>query len=385
MRILLLNYEFPPLGGGGGVFSRDLALELARENEVDVITTLFKGLPPVENLKGLNIYRVPVICRNSLCGASLISLLSFPLPCLLKALELCRKKKYDLINTHFAIPTGPAAGVISRKTGLPNVLSVHGSDIYNPVKKTSPHRSTFFGAGVRFAINNSSVVVANSSYIKNATLEFYSPDKDIRVIPPGLGGIEPTPVTRSDLSLENKKFYASAIGRMVKVKGFDFLIRAVAILHEKNIDIELLLIGDGPERSSLEKLARELGVHHKVHFLGWLQGEKKFQYLALSDVYVMPSIREPFGISLLEAMKLGVPVICTDTGGQRDIVKDETNGLLVPPADSQALAGALESISLDPAKRKAISETNKEYVKLFDIGTVARDYYALFKEVVAKR
>ena len=380
MKVLILNYEFPPLGGGGGSFSRDLALELAKDNEVDVLTSHFKGLMKEERIGGVNIFRVPVLGRNSLYYATLASLISFPVPAIIKGLKLCKEKNYDIINTHFAVPTGPAGAVLSRKTGVPNVLSIHGSDIYNPASKTSPHKSSFFTSGVRFSLNNTKRIIANSSYIKECAERLYSPLQKIDVIPLGMPEVKFTPASREELLLHKNKFYVISIGRMTKIKGYEYLLKAIALVDSP--EVELLLIGDGTERSNLEKLSQELGIKKKVKFLGWVRDEKKYQYLAASNAYVMSSIHEGFGMVLLEAMQAGVPIISTSTGGQRDIIKDEKNGILIPPEDPEAIAEAIKKIASTPHKAKEMIDYNKNYVRDFYITMSSRKYTELFKESI---
>ncbi|MFC1570894.1 glycosyltransferase, partial [Candidatus Omnitrophota bacterium] len=327
MNILLINYEFPPLGGGGGSFSRDLAEELAgRNNNVDVLTSGFPGLEKEETVNGVRVFRIPVPARNSLYYATMPSLVSFPFMAIPKGLGLIKKNKYDVINTHFAVPSGPAGSVLSSLSGIPNVLSLHGSDIYNPVSKKSPHRLAPLRWAVRSSLTKAARVVANSNYIRDCAIDIYSPKREIDVIPLGMTAPVFSSVPRSDLSMQEYAFYVVSVGRMAKVKGFDILLKTIKLMKTRGSEIHLLLIGDGPERKNLEDLSELLGITDQVHFKGWVQGEEKFQYLAASDAYVMSSIHEGFGVVLLEAMAAGLPLIATNTGGQTDIIKNEKSG-----------------------------------------------------------
>lgn len=384
MKILIINYEYPPLGGGGGVFTRDLAEELARNNEVDVITSRFKGSAKEETVNGVHIYRVPVVGRTSMQTATMSSLLSFPISAIPAGAILLRRRKYDVINTHFAVPTGPAGAVLGRLSGIPNVLSLHGGDIYDPSKKLSPHRHPLLRWAVRMAINNSSAVVAQSSNTKQNAESIYRPTKNISIIPLGMPLPSPEPAERGALGLRNNALYLISVGRLVKRKGYNFLIEALGILKKSGLDAELILVGEGPEHDALASLAKNLGLSGSVKFTGAVSSEKKFRYLSASDLYVLSSLHEGFGIVLLEAMLCGLPIVATNVGGQVDIVKQGRNGLLVSPEDPAALAGEIAALIKDPDKRKAMHAANLEDVRNFSISAVAGKYEKLFSEVISR-
>lgn len=148
-------------------------------------------------------------------------------------------------------------------------------------------------------------------------------------------------------------------GRMVHKKGFDLLLEAFAKILSQGINAQLLIGGDGSERTTLERLAKNLGISSQVKFSGWVDDVPKF--LSQGDVFVLPSRDEPFGIALIEAMATGIPIIATLTKGPREILS-ETMGYLVPPCDSEALYLAMEKAISQP-EHSAILASNalKEY------------------------
>ena len=385
MNILVINYEYPPLGGGGGIFTRDLVENFAKKHNVDLVTSHFSGLKKTESINNVTIYRVPVLGRRSLYSATMSSLLSFPFASIAKCIQLFRSKKYDIINTHFAVPTGPTGMILSGLSRIPNVLSIHGSDIYNPVRKTSPHRHAVLRWAVRSVLKNAAKVVAQSTDIRYCAEAFYAPGRDITIIPLGLPDRTFNPASRETLLMQNGKFYIISIGRMTEVKGYDFLIRAIGLLRERGADTNLVLIGDGPERVRLENLSAKLGLSDRIKFTGWLSHEKKFQYLSACDIYVMSSLHEGFGVVLLEAMSCGLPIIATNKGGQTDIIKEGRNGILIQPYDAEMLADAISRLAESPDKRRAMSATNKEDVKNYGISAVAKRYLDLFDRVLSER
>jgi glycosyltransferase involved in cell wall biosynthesis len=383
MRILIINYEFPPLGGGGGVASYQIAKGLvARGHEVDVLTTGRRDLPSNEVIDGVGIYRVPVVGRTELATATLLSMLSFFPTGLAKGSQILRKKRYDILNTHFAIPSGPTGVVLSRLFDKPQVLTVIGGDIYDPTKKLSPSNSRLLHTVVRCVLNSSSHIVAISGDIERRVREDYRCERDIKVIHYGLSPVSFEGRTRAQLGIREGDIVLISIGRLIKRKALDDLLLAVSRLEDEKI--RLLIIGEGPEEPHLLDLAERLGLASRVDFLGAIWGEAKFQYLAASDMFVLPSVHEGFGLVFLEAMYCGLPVVASSSGGQTDFLRDGETGFLVPVGDVDALADKILRLGRDEALRKEISEFNRRYVERFRIGETARRYEALFTTVVQR-
>lgn len=383
MKILIINYECPPLGGGGGVACYQIAQELAKKHQVDYLTTGYKELPRTEQKDGINIYRVPVLGRKDLSTATLFSMISFFPACLSKGVRLCSKKNYDVINAHFVIPSGLPAVFLAKIFRKPLVISIHGGDIYDPSKKWSPHRHSSLRMLINWLLRQADHIVAQSSNTKENAIRYYNYNRQIETIP--LGFVQPSyrRVTRADLGLPEDQIILVSVGRLVKRKGYEYAIRAVSELIQQGHRIKYLIIGDGPEEGELRDLIDELKIEENVMFSGYVPEEVKYQYLSQSDIYLLPSLHEGFGVCLLEAMYCGLPIVATNNGGQTDFLIDGKNALLIPVKNWEILAEKIEELCCDESKRNKMSLNNKEDIEKYYIQEVAMQYEKLFSRNIS--
>lgn len=379
LRILLVNYEYPPLGGGGGLVSAWLAEELAKRHQVVVLTSRAFDLPQREVAGGVEIIRSRTLFRKQTAVANLPSMAAFVLGGLWSGRRLIKSRTFDVINTHFAVPTGPLGAKLSRVAGIPNVLSVHGGDLYDPSKWTSPHRHAVLRKVVRRVVHAADAVVGQSRNTIENLLRYYGSRTEPELIPLGIPR-PPMPVTgRAELGLPADAVVMIAIGRLVARKGTDQLVRMVGRLANERV--RLVILGDGPELIPLQQQALELGISDQVLFPGFVTDQQKIDFLAASDLYASTSQHEGFGLVFLEAMAQGLPVICYDHGGQTDFLKDGVNGAVVPLNDLDRFTAAASDLVTDVARRKAISERNKADVERLYIENCASRYEALFYKV----
>ena len=379
LRILIVNYEFPPLGGGGGVATYDLALEWVKEGQVDVLTSNFQDLPAYENINGINVYRTKILFRKSRDAATFISMLSYIVTGFFRGISLVRKNRYHVINTHFAVPSGPLGYILSKLFRIPNVLSLHGGDIYDPSKKMSPHDSFIFSRVVKFILNRADRLVAQSSNTKDNTIRYYNPDREIAIIPLAFHPPVKPKVSRKSLGLADDCFYLITVGRLIKRKSIDTMLHAMAGIKKRKV--RLLIVGDGPERDYLESIVAEKGIGGSVSFLGYLDDEDKYRYLGASDLFILTSLHEGFGIVFMEAMHMGLPIVATNHGGQTDFLKQNENAILIDVDDSDGCRDAILRFSRDKILYRKCSAGNKRKIRDFYAENVASEYMKIFKEL----
>ena len=377
MNILMFNYEYPPLGGGGGVFNKQLAEELAKSNDsVTVITSGFKSQKPKEVINRVEIIRVPIILREDQNAASHISMISYFPVSLYYGFKNLQDRSFDIVHTFFAIPSAPSAIMLAKYFNTPHLLSILGGDIYDPSKQLSPHKTPFLNYTVKKIIEKSDRVVSLSKDIKNRAKEHYSIGRKIDVIHLGISEPEFFPTNRDTFGFKEKDIILVTVGRLVPRKALQDLIYIIKTL--KNSDVKLVVLGDGPEKAQLIKMTREMNLEKQILFFGYASNEVKFQILNIADFYVSTSKHEGFGIVYLEAMVSGLPIVCFDRGGQTDFLIDGKTGYLVKYKDFDLFGERIRTLIENDLLKSEISVFNKRYSRDFLIEICARRYQNIY-------
>lgn len=357
----MLNYEFPPLGGGAGNATYYLLKQFSnyKDLEIDLVTSSTGNYKKEQFSKNINIHYLDINKKENIHFQTNKDLLTYSWKAKKYSEELIKNKKYDLAHAFFGIP----CGYIAMKLGLPYIVSLRGSDVpfYNSRFK---YLDKFVFKNLSKKIwNRAGKVIANSSDLKNLALES-SPLQKIDVIYNGIDINEFIPLNKR---IENSKLKFISTGRLTKRKGYDNLIKTFRNLK----DYELTLIGEGDEEIHLKNLAVEYKVN--VQFLGKQPHDKISAYLQEADIFVLPSINEGMSNSILEAMSCGLPIITTDTGGAKEIIKK--NGYIVEKGHEESLGKALQAYLSNKTLLKEHSIESRKLAESMSWEKIARKYF----------
>jgi L-malate glycosyltransferase len=284
----------------------------------------------------------------------------------------------DLLHVHYAIPHASAAfmaqKILERNQGrhIPFITTLHGTDI------TLVGRDKTYGPVVEFSINESDAITAVSDNLKEETLKTFSINKEIEVIHNFVDvrrfQRKPIDAFHQVIAPAKEKILLHA-SNFRKVKRVDDVVRIFADVR-KRIPAKLLMVGDGPERHMAETLCRETGFCDDIRFVG--KQEQIEDILAISDLFILPSEYESFGLSALEAMASGVPVISTDVGGLPEINIQGVTGYMAKVGDVSAMGQYALDILTDPELSREMGLNAKRQAARFDIQNIVPLYEALY-------
>lgn len=374
MHILIINSEYPPIGGGAGNACAHIARCLAQMgHEVSVVTSRFAELPHKEQKDGVTIHRIPSL-RLRKDRSTAIEQVIFIIAASFWALGGVPKFKPDVSLAFFGIPSGAAAWLIRRIYKVPYVVSLRGGDVpgFRPYDFKVYHQ--LIAPFLRIVWRDASAIVANSNGLRELALKFDS-RFGISVIPNGADVKDHYDGTRD----WNPPRLLS-VGRLVHQKGFDLAMRALADL--KDLQWRWKIVGDGPLLLVLKSLADELGILDRITFTGWQTKEQLVDHYGQASLFVFPSRHEGMPNAVLEAMANGLPVIASRIAGNEELVVDGVTGLLVPAEDAASLRDALKRLIDDVQLRERMGEASHRRVEeSYTWEQTARQYALLLEQV----
>jgi glycosyltransferase involved in cell wall biosynthesis len=241
---------------------------------------------------------------------------------------------------------------------VPNVLSVHGGDLFDPSKRTSPHRHAWLRYPIRRLLLAADTVVGQSNNTVRHVEEIYGVRRPVELIPLG---IERPPIThnasRQEFRIPIDAFVIVTVGRLVARKSTLQLVQCLKAAERPNA--HLLIVGDGPDATAIRKLANAYGIGDRVHLLGQASDEQKYRALKIADIFASASQHEGFGLVFLEAMAFGLPIICFDHGGQTDFLTSGETGFVIQLNNQDAFTHAIIDMHDNAARRLEIGAQSR--------------------------
>ncbi len=377
MRVLMLNNEFPPLGGGTGTVNRALLQQFAQtpDLEIDLVTSALGRRSEREQFAArIRIFKVPVNSQN-IHHSSNRELLTYAARALPAALRLHRTRAYDLCFAWSAVPAGGVALALRRMTGLPYLVRVCGPDIPGFERRYGLLYSVL-SPSIRAIWRGAAAVVAKCAGEADM---IRAVDRGVKVSlvanGVGIGAFQLATIP------DHGPLRLICVARLIERKGQQHLIEAVRRLLAEGIAITLDLVGTGDAHSALQAQAVAAGIAGHVHFIGYVPREAIAARYAGAHVFVLPSYNEGMSVATLEALAAGLPVVVTRTGGTAELVAEGVNGLTFNWADVESLVAHLRQLANDRALARRMGAASRMRAGLFSWESATQQYLDIFAEI----
>jgi L-malate glycosyltransferase len=369
MRILVLNHEYPPIGGGGGQACKNLADELVRRgHELTILTAHFRGLPREEGSPQLRIVRLPSL-RKYPFKVGFLGMSVYILASIIQGLRTIRQWKPQMIHAHFAVPAGASAFVLHKLTGIPYILTVHLGDVPGAVPEKTDRWFRWIFPFTIPVWKNASKVIAVSDFTAALARDHY-PIKPV-VIPNGIPldpyGGSPSPHQPPGIVFA---------GRFVPQKNLFVFLEILDSVRD--LDWNCVMLGDGPLFDVVVARARELGLSDRISFPGWVNPEVLALYFEQADLLLMPSLSEGLSVVGVQALASGLAIFASNIGGFSGLVVNDQNGFLADVDDLSQFKKSTRVFLENPQMLLKARLLSKEMVCKFDIRSVADQYEMIF-------
>ena len=371
MRILVLNYEYPPASGGAGSLTKLLVEQFSKkQNNVDVVTTHSKNLPLFQKYENVEIWRIPV-CNSDPSSRTIWQMIAYAFLAKFVLFILMAKNKYQSVHVHFLYPTGLLIPLIRLFHKGKIILTFHGGDIpsHSPGQTGLYHKMLNPLSCLILKMIDNAVVINNTHY-KLIKKDFPQILPKLSIIPNGIR--IPHTIHKRNGAITNFVF----VGRLSPEKNVGKILK---ILSKIESNFKFHIIGDGRMKNHLKKLTQDLFLEDNVIWYGWLNTKEIKRILLKSHFMLMHSDFEGLSISALEAMSYGIPVISNDCEGMRGLVENGVNGFIC--RTSREYINRIEScwkltkdeyntlmrMTFNKVKKYSITEVSKEYLKIMEV------------------
>lgn len=389
MKILLHNYEYPPLGGGAGNATEYMLREFAAFSDMEVVlvTSSVDDEHRIEYpAPRIRIERLPIGKRSGgkdLHFQSKANLLAYAWKSWMFSRRLLRQEKFDCLHAFFSVPSGFVARLLSIEFRIPYIVSLRGSDVPGYSERFK-NLYILLRPLTRFIWRGARRVIANSEGLRTLALLTDS-SRDIAIIRNGVDTKEFFPVPRDYSDDPSKPFRVLAIARLTPRKGLRSLLEAMRVLKtQEKREFLLDIAGDGDERESLEAFVRDNNLSDQVRFVGRVPHREIVPLYHRAHVYVLPSLNEGMSNNVLEALASGLPIVTTDTGGTRELVEDGMNGCIIRMRDAEHIAEKLSFLASHPKETEAYGKESRRRAEALGWNEVAKEYRKEYEEATGR-
>ena len=378
MKIMMLNYEFPPIGGGAGKAHLAILKQYAEKSnlQVDVLASAPKPGFVVQKLSdNVTIYTVGVHKKN-LHYWRKIEVVEWVARATPPYRRLLKENRYDLVHAFFGLPTGWLCYRTANR--LPYIISLRGSDVPGGHARLQ-FEYKLLGPLLKRIWTDASVLVACSEGLKNRALRFL-PSANIDIIPNGIDLDKFHPASSRELSGELKLL---TVGRLSVTKRFEMLVEAVEILSKQGKNVRLTISGGGGLLDELKNLVEQKKLTDIINLAGRIESEKMPDVYRQHDIFVSASMQEGMSNAMLEAMASGLPIITTKCEGVEELISG--NGVVVGTDSAEALAEAINNLAENKQAYNAMCALARRRAENFGWDKVADGYVKLYQQVLGKR
>lgn len=368
MKILVLCYEYPPVGGGGGRVAASIAEGLVQNgHEVRVVTAGLKHLPRKSLIEGVTVLR-PESFRKREDTCSVAEMAYYLLSAFFPAWKICRSWNPDIIHAHFVVPTGALALALHGLTRIPYVLTAHLGDVPGGVPEQTDNLFRFLGPFIRPIWRRAAAVTAVSGFV--AALAAKNCGVTAKVILNGVPMLPPVAIRMGQTPR------ILMIGRLSLQKNPLLAVHALALV--KDLPWHFEVIGDGPLSTAIHDLVQKYGLESRIVFSGWLSAEEVSNRLVMADVLLMTSTSEGLPMAGIEALKHGLAIAGSRIGGLTDVIDDGINGFF-SDLEPMAFAKTLRTMLGDSNLLRCMRESSLSKARAFNLPDRIKDYEAVLQ------
>ncbi len=386
MKVLFLNYEYPPIGGGASTATEAILRAWKDDSEIEahlITSGVGTEYEKVDLGGSVFVHRLPIGKNISkLHSQSIRDILMYTWQAWWFSRTFVRdeneKRPFDVTLAFFTIPCGFLSYLIERRFGIPFVVSLRGAD----VPGFSEKYDTFYIFAkplVRFLWRQARAVIPNSVGIRTLA-EKTSPGQSMQIIENGVDTVTFAPNGKK--KSDSPVIFLST-SRLTPRKGIHFLIEAFAIaMKRSSVPLELRLIGEGEQKPALQARVKELGIDEAVRFLGRIEHDRLAAYYRQAHIFVLPSKNEGMSNSVLEALASGLSLVVSGTGGMQELVTDGENGRFIDPEDTTTFARVLSDLAASPERIQAFSIESRRRAEARGWQQVAAHFKSIFESVI---